>query len=229
MSASAFGSIASSSTSARIRESSAGASPTSSPPSLIHCRAIRRPRSSSVSPSGASSSSPTAVTSSAFIAAATFAAASSTRRSASDFPDASATGVSASPSTSSTASTSSVFAFVFAARRSSARRARFSSRSASSLLLAVLDTSDFAVAVSRVKRSFSAMRRFRSSGARATISRFSARPPRAAFTFARRVSRREAPIATHRFAHVVAPSRSSLPSQQSQTPSLTRDEGTCSD
>ncbi len=109
-------------------------------------------------------------------------------------------------------------------RRSSASVAFFSSASAASLATLASRTMSLCAATSFSSLADSSSHRRLSAGAPSRIFLLASTPPRALRTLARISSRLDAPNARHVFGHRAGPSCSSVPSQQSHTPSLTRDE-----
>ena len=110
-------------------------------------------------------------------------------------------------------------------RRSSALVASLSSRSATSLATFASCTMALCAATSFSSVADSSIHLRLSAGAASRIFRPRSTPPFAACTLVRMASRLAAPAWTHVLAQFVRPSCSSVPSQQSHTPSLTRDDG----
>mmetsp|Transcript_2798 Transcript_2798/g.12638 ORF Transcript_2798/g.12638 Transcript_2798/m.12638 type:complete len:234 (+) Transcript_2798:316-1017(+) len=110
-------------------------------------------------------------------------------------------------------------------RRSSALVASLSSRSATSLATFASCTMAFCAATSFSSVADSSIHLRLSAGAASRIFRPRSTPPFAACTLVRMASRLAAPAWTHVLAQFVRPSCSSVPSQQSHTPSLTCDDG----
>jgi hypothetical protein len=141
---------------------------------------------------------------------------------------------SSAPSFAADASASSA---LFFSSSSSAAAAAFSSSSTFSSAFALSSASSLSfslasAAIFFASRSFwslatSADHFALAAGAAAIAARLFATPPLASFRRSRSSARRFLPAAAHVFSHRTPPTRptSSLPSQQSHTPSFTRDDG----